>query len=425
MRKIIVSTLVIVIISSTVCAQNKISMPAKQYLLEGVDNLFFVQPVMKYDYLAGDVVRFEGDANYAKAGRLEKSASITSPTNGEVIEVKLYDGQSFEVKDSAKSVICSANTTTDNGPLVIQFFGDSFTKGCYFKDAFLERGLVPNVKLVGMRPVADHQGEGHEGRGGWTLPKYMEASGRSNDSYNPFVQPEGKFKFWGAVEFWRTSVMINITGGKGIPFSTRYNIGEFDTSRFGEDGFLLSPQPNDMMYCGQSDKFVAWNGKRWIQVKEPEQWSFNYGRYLDMWEFDAPDFLVIMLGLNDFRDLSLPFDFETWNAMVETILASYKAAVPTGKLLLSTPCTSCGVLDNDSGAFTTRQNAMMWHVRDNVINHFDCRESEDIYVVDASIAIDNENGYNRKGDLQTGNPHPYQSYPQLGVPIAACVQYLR
>lgn len=57
---------------------------------------------------------------------------------------------------------------------------------------------------------------------------------------------------------------------------------------------------------------------------------------------------------------------------------------------------------------------------------FDRRENEGIYVVDMGIAIDNENGYrrNREG-LQTGNPHPYPNYPDMGLPLAAFIQYVR
>ena len=82
-------------------------------------------------------------------------------------------------------------------------------------------------------------------------------------------------------------------------------------------------------------------------------------------------------------------------------------------------------MNNERGTFTVRQNAVMWEVRKNIIDNFDNLEDEGIYVVDASATIDNENGYNMKNGVQTGNPHPYPNYPALGIPIAAFVQYFR
>ena len=43
-----------------------------------------------------------------------------------------------------------------------------------------------------------------------------------------------------------------------------------------------------------------------------EKWAFNYRKYLDMWNLDAPKFFAQMLGLNDYRD-SLTADYREWN----------------------------------------------------------------------------------------------------------------
>ncbi len=419
-----ITTLVMLSIVGLSSAQEKmISLPSKQYLLEGVENRLFVQTFTRYEDLKGDIVRFEGDVTYPKGGLMERYAMINAPKSGETIEVNLYDGRSFECLESEKMMICAADPIPNGGEEVkVQFLGDSFTKGCYFRDAFIDKGYVPNAKLIGTRRVPDAEGACHEGRGGWTLEDYFSNKTESATFYNPFFQPTGKGRYWGGVEFWKIAVELASGGGKDFPFYKRYDCGDYDASRFGEDGFLKDPQKGDLMY---NNGYVEWSGKRWIKCDEPTNWGFDYGKYLEMWGFDVPDFLVVMLGLNDFRDLSLPMDFKTWNDRLDKLLASYRKANPKGRLLLCTPCTSCGTLNNESGAFTTRQNAMMWHVRENIINTFDCREGDGLYVVDASITIDNENGYNTKGGVQVGNPHPYPNYPQLGVPIAACVQYLR
>lgn len=68
----------------------------------------------------------------------------------------------------------------------------------------------------------------------------------------------------------------------------------------------------------------------------------------------------------------------------------------------------------------------MWQLRQNIIRTFDRREREGFYIVDIALSIDSEQGYRRdKDELQTSNPHPYLSYPDMGVQLAAFIQYYR
>ncbi len=408
-----------------ISTENKISLPAKQYMLERCENKIFVQTFMKYGDLRGDIVRFEGDANYEKGGRMENYVSFKKPISGDKMEVKLYDGRSFTIKESAVTEIITAKPNVGAERVNIQFLGDSYTRGCYFRSAFIDSGLVPNASLIGTRKVGDCEGQYHEGRGGWKVSTYFSQSPSNKVFHNPYYQPVGKQRYWGSVEFWKQAVAIEKEGSAGLDFNTRYHCGDYDTRRFKADGYLAKPKKGDLMYSIEEKEYMEWNGRKWKKEDEPSSWIFDYSKYLDMWEFEAPEFLVVMLGLNDFRDQTLPLDFKVWNERVTEILTSYRRAVPNGRLLLCTPCTSCGTLNNESGAFTTRQNTTMWYVRENIIRVFDGREKEGIYVVDASATIDNENGYNTKGAYQVGNPHPYPNYPALGVPIAACVQYYR
>ncbi len=385
----------------------------------------FIQTFMKYHYLGGDIVRFEGSAKYPKGGVREKFAMINNPEQGSQIEVKLYDGRTFEVKESATATVYAGDPKKGSKPVNVQFLGDSFTRGCYFKEVFLERGLVPYVKLVGTRTVSDFKEQCHEGRGGWTVGHYFSNRTDGHTFHNPYYQPTGDIRYWGTTAFWESAVKCS-NGVKGLDSNTRYNCGDYNTERFNDKGFLASPKVGDVMFNSSKESYVKWSGKKWESIEEPKEWEFDYAKYLTMWEFDKPDFLVVMLGLNDFSKATLPIDFTKWNSMVEKLLASYRAAVPHGRLIFTTPCTSSGTLENENGTFTIRQNTVMWHVRENIISTFDGREEDGIYVVDASVTIDNENGYNlNKAGLQSGNQHPYPNYPKLGAPIAACIQYYR
>lgn len=84
----------------------------------------------------------------------------------------------------------------------------------------------------------------------------------------------------------------------------------------------------------------------------------------------------------------------------------------------------------------------MWELRKNIIEKFDNREKENIFVIDAAITIDNLNGLDFTTDpiyttpyhgyqgtervkVQKGNPHPYLNYPNMGIPLAAFIQRYR
>ena len=68
----------------------------------------------------------------------------------------------------------------------------------------------------------------------------------------------------------------------------------------------------------------------------------------------------------------------------------------------------------------------MWRFRDWLIRTFDNREKDGFYLLDAGITVDNDNGYTKlPSGVQTGTPHPYRSYPAMGVPFAAFIQYHR
>lgn len=135
-------------------------------------------------------------------------------------------------------------------------------------------------------------------------------------------------------------------------------------------------------------------------------------------------------------------DFTKWNDQIRELAASYFKAVPGGKFVLLISGSASGTLDNASGDFNTRDNAIMWELRRNIIENFDKKESENIYLVDTGISIDSEYGFNITTEakytkpyseypgkesikVQTGNGHPYPNYPNMGVSLAAFIQKYR
>ena len=428
--------------------QNDICLPGTLYMLEGIQNDIFVEPLIKRWRPYNDVVRFSGTTEFTR--RLQRVASIANPIEGEIIQLDLVNQDEFKTIKTLTSEIVVGKPNSGNDSITISIIGDSFTNGAFFKDALLERGIVPMLKMIGIRDVKGHSGQFDEGRGGWTLNSYFSVTNKRTQAHNGFWQPEGNFQYWGATAFWQLAVQVHSNPEKDWSFSESYNAGRFATQSLlfdPETGYKANPKKNDLMYDNESDQYVLFDGAKWEKVTYEEyEWSFDYGKYLSMWKLEKPLILAEFLGLNDFRNMPDPsnIDFSKWNGQMEILIDSYLKAVPTGKFVLMIPSSTCGILDNKAGDFTTKQNACMWEARRNIIEKFDKRTEEQIYIVDAGIAIDNLNGTQFLTDsdstftkpysayvgedsiaVQTGNPHPYPNYPTMGISLAAFIQNFR
>jgi len=425
---------------------NDICLPSKLYMLSGVQNDIFVEPLIKRWRPYNDVVRFSGTAKFQR--RLQKVASINAPADGTTVTLSLINQDNFDTIKSITSSIVIGEPGIGNDSVRVSIIGDSFTQGAFFKDALLVMGYVPKIRMIGLRDVTGYSGQFDEGRGGWTLAQYFSVSNKRTDAYNGFWQPGGSYKYWGSTHFWKLANEVRLNPNGGWTFGESYNAGRFNSRSLLFDektGYKLSPVANDVMYDNTLESYVKYNGKEWTTVNYSDfVWNFDYGKYLLMWNLEAPSILAEFLGLNDFRNAPEPskINFTKWNEQIEKLATSYFKAVPNGKFVLMIPSSTCGILDNTAGDFTTKQNACMWELRRNIIENFDGRESENIYIVDAAIAIDNLNGTNFTTDtiytkpyseysgkerivVQTANPHPFPNYPNMGVSLAAFIQKYR
>ncbi|MGH2564071.1 MAG: hypothetical protein ACRDE5_06145 [Ginsengibacter sp.] len=431
---------------STVPFVNDICLPAKLYMLSDVQNNIFVEPLIKRWRPYNDVVRFSGTSKFQR--RLQRVASIDTPEDEATVTISLINQDRFDTVKSVTSKIIVGKQGIGTDSVPVSIIGDSFTNGPFFKDALLVKGYVPKIQLVGLRDVAGYPGQFDEGRGGWTLASYFSVSNRRTQPYNGFWQPDGIYKYWGATEFWKLANAIRLNPDSGWTFDEKYFSGRFDTQSLlfnAQTGYKLKPAVNDIIFDNTLGHYLKYDGKKWTQVAYSDfNWNFNYGKYLSIWKLKAPLILAEFLGLNDFRNEAAPamINFSKWNAQIKMVILSYLKAVPNGKFVLMIPSSTCGILDNAAGDFTIKQNACMWEVRRNIIENFDGRESEHIYIVDAAIAIDDLYGFNYVKDstltkpyseytgseniaVQTGNPHPYPNYPVMGVSLAAFIQKYR
>jgi hypothetical protein len=229
-------------------------------------------------------------------------------------------------------------------PVIVQIIGDSFTHGKFYEYALLDSGLVPNIKMVGLLKARD--GQYNEGRGGWALSTYFNVPKRDDRSYHGFMQPE-EGRYWGTRGFWRMAWRCTRkTQPKG--FEPTYSCARFDdyVKNFDEKtGVLLNPQTGDMQYDPETKTMYRFDSKSWVETDISKiKWGFDYGKYLEMWKIEPPQFLFVLLGLNDFRG-SLTADFTQWGKNITAMKESYLKACPNGKFVICIPCSSCGSLD--------------------------------------------------------------------------------
>ena len=405
---------------------NDIALPSELYMLPKSSNNLFSQSYIRrwnpYEYY----VRVNGDCFFER--RLPEVSTVVNPKDECHINIDLIRSADFDTLASKSILVHVRNRPIGTRNVTAQIIGDSFVQGAFYRTALVDSMYVPGLTTIGLRKLARSENHYDEGRGGWTLKDYFSISKDEFSPYSGFMQPSDACRYLGACRFWINCHKVN--KGELNDFESRYQCGRFEECcmRFdSETGLPVHPQKDDLMWDNDRKCYIRYNGEKWERATDihEEEWSFNYPKYLAIWNLRAPDFLFETLGLNDFRDELNP-DYAEWDRLLTLMKESYLEANPKGKFAIVIPCSSCGSLNNKRGDFTIRQNACMWQFRKHLIDTFDNRRQEGFYIVDMGITIDNENGYKVDADgLQTGNPHPYLNYPTMGMPLAAFIQYHR
>ena len=434
--------------SAAVCASqppktfvNDICLPSSLYMLSDTQNDIFVKPFIKRWRPYNDYVRFSSaDGKQPFMRRMSHVASIDKPVDGSVLSVDLVNGDEFETVKSVKTTLRVGKKSVGDKDVCIQIVGDSVTRGRFFEHALLATNYVPKLSMVGLLKCGENQY--NEGRGGWTLYWYFQPPTKAWWAYHGFMQPaEGRY--WGARGFWKVAWQC-VRGTQPAGFEPAYSCSRYDdvVHRFDEKtGILLNPREGDIQYDNDAEKFVRYDGAGWKTLeKDALTWSFDYGKYLEMWNIKRPDFLFLSLGPNDFR-YHLDADFSRWANWIETFRKSYLKACPGGRFVVCIPITVFGPIDNTKGEFTPYQHAAMWRFRDWLIKNYDNREKDRLYLLDGALALDDDYGFNPENGpsavpfamyegkdrlkAASGNSHPYSNYPAMGIPFAAFIQYHR
>ena len=377
--------------------------------------------------------------DYVKA--IGRVCTLNTPSSGS-ISFKIYDAEKEGYIANATASILKGTASTGSNTVKLGIIGDSYTDGGCFTPTLLNSGYVPNLQMVGTRSVnnSNYINQRLDGRAGWALHTFFNIQ-TGADMFNPFYHPQGSHRYWGNTAFWK-----NVCGGSPSGYGLRYT---HYSTLCNTNGFPVSPVEGDVIYDSANSVFKEYQSGSWVQVattvasaENYYTWEFSYSKYLSMWSIDTADIFCVYLGVNDYWITNEPTDesLERWKGRINTIISSYHSVNSAGKFVLLCPNTVTNPNTNHYQPLDVHRR--MWKLRSFIIENFDNRESELIYVVDTAHLIDSENsytledtipfdgypngyGYDNKIIWSNDGQHPRVSYTTLGYSLAGFIQYMR
>lgn len=442
---------------------NSLALPSKLYFLSNAVNNIYKLPVIKRD-LPNYILRYNA---LSITHQYRDMVELTSPANNSELVAKLYKmDEDVPVVVANKTIqIRAADANSGAGNVYCSMFGDSWLMSNAYIGAMFDN--VPGVHLVGRMDTNPggssgvYAGNRYEGISGTSAGRL--ASVTLSTMPSPIYHPQSGV-FWGNVAFWKLVKSQIESQTWAEPYAARC-VTMFNTYFDPQTCTLLSPQLGDIFYDNTGEtyglgaqKFVRYNGTSWeviasLAEQDTLNWGIDYVKYYTRFQTllgNLPDYLIIMLGVNDWKnvdDIPAVEDYfnTTYKVVLNKLISDFKSINPSGKILVNLSCTTFGWLDNyvngnAAGNFTAMENAKAFKGRELVLEEYDNRESEGIYIVDSGSMIDNDFGYGLKQNIKPFNlyngsrllvtqneetPHPSASYQNAGIPIAAIIQYTR
>ena len=417
-------------------ANNALAMPSRQYFLANQQNSIYYQAIQRRYIPDLFYTRITGGAtqNRLREARLTPTAAATL-----ALTASLYDGEFDVVSTKSVSATIASNTTPSTAIKVLAI-GDSQT----FEGTWLGKvqSVIPAITTLGIRAGALTTSVMHEGRSGWTLANLFSRFGNFGfDGFTPFMHPVGQ-RFMGTTRTWlavaATPTLADVVGMTAI-YATLAPDASGRPTKDPASGVLAA---GAVIYNNAAASYQLWNGSAWGNIAAPT-FVFNFAQYLATFGVQTPDAVTMMLGTNDFGTLApraVAAAFVTFKTQLDTLIASAFAAGVT-KFGLMLPPSTLGPMEDAGGTkFTRMQDAALWEARNLMINTYDNRTGEGIYIIDAGSALDPEYGfafgtaekpfaeYSGTETIKPGFnlPHPSpDGYGQIGIRVAAWIQSVR
>jgi len=310
---------------------NRVSIPAKLYLLGSNQNTLYHRSILERWIPDMDQLRIENSATAFINNR--GFSRITNPTADASVDANLYDLY-FNAKDTKNFAIVVGAPATNNGAVTHIGIGDSYMfDGNILKQV---RTICPSLTNIGMRKPTNDATSLCEGRGGWTMANYFSTTadvyGTATESHTPLMHPSSG-RYFGNVAFWK----LYYGGAEPSGYGNKGFVAIAAAIGFDANGYKTNPQNGDIMYDAG---YKQYDGSAWQPISTPT-FTFSFAKYRSTWGIAAPTFLSVMLGLNDFRNLSLSTiagsgttSYTTFKTRMDTLIASVHADSPVVKSLI-------------------------------------------------------------------------------------------
>jgi hypothetical protein len=348
-------------------------------------------------------------------------STFSNLTSSMTIETVLFSSD-FDPKKILTSTLVPASLTTNNGTVVINPIGDSITdintQYKWIKDN------CPAVTFVGARYNSNTLLE-HDGGSGWTLKQFVTQVKSPNEwaGYSEFMHPTDlTLKYYGCTKLW----IAEYTGGVNQSSMKRKgdSVGGFSPTT----GFRLTPLVDDVQYVFSETVFKKYDGTAWVTIANPT-FTFNYSKFLSVWNITQPTHVPIMLGTNDYSRVTELGAIARFNADfvtdMNTVVASIRQVSSEIKIGVIIPPLRA-TPDTEDASWNTPTNACMWQERKTIIDTYDNREVEKIYVIDNGTAVDPITNFGTLGVNIADSTHPNSSgFTNMGKRIGAWIQVNR
>lgn len=309
----------------------------------------------------------------------------------------------------------------DTGEQSIAVIGDSMTHHGTYTETLAK--LLPQLHFIGTRNVTGHYSEG---RGGWTLQKYLCQYEHYVRGVSPFTFPvdEPAELYYGDLDFWK----------KG------YENPESDPYVY--KGFSIVPIQDGQSFIRDGKLYRFSEGSATL-INEFPTFECSYEKYLKHFSLERPQAVSLLFGANEMQKVEFDRTSEVVGNTIrnfELLIGSIRDACPDCKIVINLP-----VIGAEQYAWGTRLGCRwtnkQYHLNilrlcEAILNEYDGREDEGYFISPMLHVIDPLYGFDRADvpessftdgvrTVQTNWVHPCEAgYSMMGTALAGTIAYI-
>ncbi len=381
--------------------------------------IYFKNILFPYDEKCDVVVDCKYGANFGHCWRL---SNYTGEENEFDLTISVYD--ECGNKTISKTVKVILTDRVEDKKTDIIFIGDSMTfSQKYINHVFLK---LHNLQLHGSRTL--NGSIRHEGRGGWSYKDYF-SYWNVHYGQSPFLFPKGIE----AKDYYGCRNFVDRTKEIKEKKVTSYDCSGYD---FGE--------LRDGMYYVLDSKLYQKKQDGDVLVDENPQFEVDFAKYLERYNVKKPQIISLLLGANDLTFAHYETVEKDVNAFVENTKRMIDAIHKVDKniaIIINLPILSAEQyawgMQVKCGNTQKNHNFAIVHGCKALIDNFDNRQKENIYLSPMLACIDMDNGFDctyvkdnlyseAMTKVQSNWVHPNKNgYCQMGDAVAGVIEYIR